>query len=109
MTGIDLSIDLILTSVLTSSCHTPGTPLLPATPRDRVTSKRPKNIPVIPADPGSWISEDLTGGHLSGLKSNRRLLHALGPIYRTTCRYSSHTAVQTFINKTVFDGFDVFD
>ena len=93
MRHIDLRLTSVLTSVLTSSCHTPGTLASPATPLDRVTSKRPKNNTFISAYLRSGYLRLFEGGHLSGLKSNRQEYGAQGPIYRSTCRYFSHTAV----------------
>ena len=67
--------------------------MLAATADDRVTSKRPKNKPVILTYPGSEIEACFMGGHLSGLKSNRPYIGVQGPMNRTTCRHSLPTAV----------------
>ena len=71
MTVLTSVLTSILTSESTSYCHTPGTPLHAATVELRVTSKRPKNKPGIPADLRSWKLRLFRGGHVLGLKSNR--------------------------------------
>ena len=62
----------------------------------RVTPKRPKNNDLIPADLRVQELGHSQGGHILGLKSNRRVFVVPRVILPPTCRHSSHTAVSTF-------------
>ena len=75
--------------------------MLPLQQLSELHQKDLRIIPYFVQIPGSGLRHVLEGGHVLGLKSNRQVFGVQTVIFSSTYRYSSHTAVQTFRNKSI--------
>ena len=81
--------------------------MLPLQQLDELHQKDLRKVAVLVHIQGPVNEAVSTGGHVSGLKSNRQVLRVQTCTLASTCRYSSHTAVSTFRNSPISQFYDL--